>query len=160
MSDDSRADTGWLTAMSRPELDRLFRASPPGDIPRGTGAGTVLPGLGARVSRVLARVVRGAIWRGKVFDSGGSELRDLVTPWAVPVCPARAYRDASLLDGHECIVLDRSPASPGAPPRRRLPVARVREEIRRIGPGLYLGVVHWGQRRVVTYALRFPMPHA
>jgi hypothetical protein len=34
----------------------------------------------------------------------------------------------------------------------------IRDEIRQIGPGMYLGVVYWDKNRTINFALQFPGP--
>ncbi|MFG2287940.1 hypothetical protein ACGFOU_17995 [Streptomyces sp. NPDC048595] len=141
-------DMDRLLAMSRPELDQLFRTSPAGEIPRGEGRGTVLLARGTKVSRAAAALARLLAWQGKVFAPDGKELRNRVTPFGLRAVKAEVYRDGSRLDGAECTVLDYS--------RTSLLAHRIRDEIRRIGPGVYLGLVYWGRRRVLDFVLNFP----
>jgi len=58
------------------------------------------------------------------------------------------YKGKSWFDNKECIVLDYSKTS--------LLAKHIRDEIRQIGPGLYLGVVFWDQTRTLNFALQFP----
>ena len=60
---------------------------------------------------------------------------------------AKVYKGPSWLDGKECIVLDYSDTS--------LLAARVRDEIRQIGPKLYLGKVYWDKTRTIDFSLQF-----
>jgi len=53
----------------------------------------------------------------------------------------------SLLDGKECIVLDYSDTS--------LVASHVRDEIRRIERGFYLGKVYWDKERLIDFSLDF-----
>ncbi|MCC2274344.1 hypothetical protein LKL35_02660 [Streptomyces sp. ET3-23] len=147
MSHATEFDTDRLLAMSRPELDRLFRASQPGGIPRGKGRGTVLLGRSPKVNAVAAALVRRLAWQGKVFDPVRGELRNLVTPFGIRAIRARVYRNASWSDGGECIVLDYSHTS--------LVAHWIRDEIRRVGNGAYLGNVYWGRRRILEFSLTF-----
>ena len=62
---------------------------------------------------------------------------------------AKVYKDSSWLDGNESIVLDYSRAS--------LVAHWVRDEIRSIGPGTYLGIVYLGRARVLKFVLEFPV---
>ncbi|MFI8193249.1 hypothetical protein ACIF8T_31490 [Streptomyces sp. NPDC085946] len=144
MSHYTGADVDELLTLSRPELDRLFRAGRPGETPRGEARGTVLAARGAKVSRSVAALARLA-WQGKVFDPDGAGLRNRVTPFGIPAIRARVYRDESLLDGGDCIVLDYS--------RTSLVAHRVRDEIRQVGPHLYLGIVYWRRRRILNFSL-------
>ncbi|MEU9352527.1 hypothetical protein AB0D65_16425 [Streptomyces griseoloalbus] len=150
MSHDTGADVDELLTMSRPELDRLFRASHPGDVPRGEGRGTVLMARGAKASKAAATLARLLAWQGKVVDRDGGGLRNRVTPFGIRAIRAKVYRDESLLDGGECIVLDYS--------RTSLVAHWIRDEMRQIGPHLYLGVVYWGRRRILNFSLHFAGP--
>ncbi|MGW1200322.1 hypothetical protein ACWD4B_31460 [Streptomyces sp. NPDC002536] len=147
MSHATDIGTDRLLAMSRPELDRLFRASQPGEIPRGKGLGTVLLGRSPKVNAVVAVLVRRLAWQGKVFDPVRGELRNLVTPFGIRAVRARVYRNASWCDGGECIVLDYAQTS--------LVAHWIRDEIRRVGNGVYLGNVYWGRHKVLDFSLTF-----
>lgn len=136
-----------LLGMSRPELDRLFRSSPPGEIPRGKSLGTVLLGLSPKMNAMVAVLARRLVWQGKVFDSDGRELGNFVTPFGIRAVVARVYRDTSWSDGGACIVLDYSHTS--------LVAHWIRDEIRSVGQGVYLGNIYWGRRRVMDFSLTF-----
>ena len=58
---------------------------------------------------------------------------------------ARVYKGESWLDHKECIVLDYSETS--------MIASWVRDEIRMVQPGLYLGKVYGGQKRLIDFAL-------
>ena len=58
---------------------------------------------------------------------------------------AKVYKGESWLDGKECIVLDYSETS--------LVAQWIRDEIRLIGPGFYLGKVYWGKDRLIDFCL-------
>jgi hypothetical protein len=144
----AQGDVGRLLAMSRAELDELFRASPTGDIPSGEAKGTAIVLPGTPLSRIAAAFVRGVAWRGKVFDRASGTLQNRIVPARRPAIAASVYKAPSWLDGKECIVLDYSKTST---------VARnVRDEIRSIGPGTYLGIVFWRRRKLIGFALQFP----
>jgi hypothetical protein len=142
MSHATDIGTDRLLDMSRPELDRLFRYSPPGEIPKGKGLGTVL--LGLALAAVLARRLA---WQGKVFDPDGRGLRNLVSPFGIRAVRARVYRDLSWSDQGACIVLDYAHTS--------LVAHWIRDEIRSVGQGVYLGNVYWGRRKVLDFSLTF-----
>ena len=63
---------------------------------------------------------------------------------------AEVYKGPSWFDNKECIVLDYSKTS--------LVAERVRDEIRLIGPGMYLGLVYWGKSKTIHFSLQFPNP--
>ena len=127
-------------------LDTLFRESPAGPIPDGDTRGTVIAWPGTRLAKPLAVLVYLVAWKGKVLDRRAALLRNKITPLGLRLIKARVSYDDSWVDQRECIVLDYSKTSF---------VARmVRDEIRLVGPGLYLGVVWLWRRRVGWFTLR------
>src|SRR5512144_1955670 len=143
-------DVGRLLEMSQAELDELFRSSPPGDIPRGEGEGTVLLARGETLSDIAAKLVHYVAWQGKVFDPDKGELVNVVSPLGIQAVRAKVYKGDSWFDGGECIVLDYSETS--------LIAHWIRDEIREVAPGLYLGLVYWDRDPVLNFALQFPAP--
>jgi hypothetical protein len=145
-----------LVGMSQAERDDLFRASPPGEVPDGDSEGTVLLSASTRVvpSKLLDRIgatfARWLAWRGKVFRAKEGDLLNKVTVLNLKAIRAKVYRGPSWLDGNEAIVLDYSKSS--------FVAQKIRDEIREVAPGLYLGLVWWGRSRLVEFALEFPHP--
>jgi hypothetical protein len=137
-----------LVRMSQAELDDLFRRSPAGPIPSGQVDGTVLFDPGTRLAKVAAKVAHLLFWQGKVFDPVAGELRNEILPVGIRAIAAKVYRAPSWLDGLECIVLDYSETSVVA--------HWVRDEIRLVAPGLYLGLVYWEKERILGFALANP----
>jgi hypothetical protein len=140
-----------LPRMSQPELDELFRQSPPGPIPDGESKGTAIVWPGTFWTRIIARLIRRLAWQGKVFtkspDGRDATLQNKISPVGVEAVVARVYYTPSWLDGRECIVLDYSKTS--------LLARKIRDEIREVAPGLYLGKVWWGKTRLIDFALEF-----
>ena len=134
--------------MSGDQLDELFRTSPAGEIPRGEGEGTAIIASGAPVSSEIARLVHLFTWKGKVFDPVKGELRNKILPLGHKAIVAKVYHDKSWFDQKECVVLDYSKTS--------LVAKWIRDEIREVAPGIYLGVVYWGKKKLIHFALRFP----
>jgi hypothetical protein len=143
-----------LLELSQVDLYQLFRRSSPGEIPSGRGRGTpiIFPGTGP--AKPAAKVLGTAVWRGKVFRPQSSDLKNLLSVLAIPAIRARVYRQASWLDGEECIVLDYTQTSRVC--------GWIRDEIREVSPALYLGLVYglgrpFGGRRLldVSFALSF-----
>jgi hypothetical protein len=135
-----------LCRLSGGELDELFRRSPAGAVPDGKADGVFLFLPGTPLGRPLARGLRLA-WRGKRFDAGGGRLVNRVSPLGLPMVPARVYEGTSYLDAKPCVVLDYSGMTWIVP--------MMRDEIREVAPGLYLGLAYWGRIRVLRFALRF-----
>ncbi|MDD5199343.1 MAG: hypothetical protein PHC88_06020 [Terrimicrobiaceae bacterium] len=141
-----------LKKMSQKELDDLFRAKPAGPIPDGEAKGTALVLPGTPVTNLIADLVRLKVWKGKVFERDKNDpnkgiLHNKILPLGHLAIEANVYKDKSWLDGAECVVLDYSETS--------LIAKKVRDEIREIEPGFYLGKVYWGKKRTIDFALEF-----
>jgi len=135
-----------LLEQQKEELDELFRRSPAGELPDGDADGIflVVPGMG--VSAIASKVIRLVAWRGKVFNRQQGDVINKVLPLGVRAVRAKVYKEPSWLDGKETIVLDYSKTS--------LLACKIRDEIREISPGVYLGVVFWGREKVGLFALK------
>ena len=140
-------DAAQLMEMSQTELDDLFRASPAGDIPDGQGKGTAIIAPGTKYTASIAEVINHFGWQGKVFDARKGVLKNRILAFGFEAVVAKVYKGDSWLDGKECIVLDYSETS--------LLAHWVRDEIRLIGPGFYLGKVYWGKKRLIDFCLQF-----
>jgi hypothetical protein len=141
------ADPSTLIATKRPELARLFSSGRAGAIPDGRGRGTVLLGTGGLVAQMAAHLSYALAWRGKVVNARTARLLNILTPLQIEAIEAVIYKQDSWYDGAPCIVLDYSKTSFAA----RL----VRDEIREIAPGVFLGIVFWGHRHVLDFSLDF-----
>ena len=140
-------DVAKLLSMSQAELDALFTSSAVGEIPDGEGEGTAIIAPGAPYSENLAKFVSNFAWQGKVFDAKKGQLKNKILPLGLNAIIAKIYKAPSWLDGKECIVLDYSETS--------LVAQWIRDEIREIQPGLYLGKVYWDKKRLIDFALKF-----
>jgi hypothetical protein len=137
-----------LLDLSDDELDDLFRHSPAGEIPDGDADGQVLVGSeNENVSDAVAFVAENLAWKGKVFDREKGELVNKILPFGLKAVRAKVYKEASWFDGKEAIILDYSHTSVVA--------QRVRDEIREVAPGLYLGIVFWGKEKILAFSLKF-----
>jgi len=138
----------WLSK-SREELDDIYRNASPGEIPQGDTQGTAI--LAGSIFAKLVAVLAGLYaWQGKVFDvfcPGGQAgvLVNKITAFSLTFIVAKVYRDASWLDGKDTIVIDYSTTSFFA--------KKIRDEIREVEPGVYLGKVWWGKQRILDFAL-------
>jgi hypothetical protein len=140
-------DVDRLLTMSQEELDALFTASPAGEIPDGEAEGTAIVAPGTAYSPTIARFISNFAWQGKVFDAKKGVLRNKILPLGLNAIIAKVYKGDSWLDGKQCIVLDYSDTS--------LLAQWIRDEIREISPGVYLGKVYWGKQRLIDFALEF-----
>lgn len=144
-----------LLKMSKVELDALFSKSKPGNIPEGDTKGTAIIASGTKFSSAIAKFVNHFGWQGKVFkrdkkDPARSTLRNKLTLLGFEAIIAQVYKDKSLHDGQECIVLDYSDTSTVA--------GWIRDELRQVQPGLYLGKVYGhGNKPLIHFALEVPV---
>lgn len=143
-----------LLKMSKAELDKLFSKSPAGDIPVGETEGTAIIASGTKFSKAISKFVTHFAWQGKVFkpnkgDPSRSTLRNKLTMLGFEAIVAQVYKDKSLFDGKECIVLDYSDTSTVA--------GWIRDELRQIQPDLYLGKVYGHKDKpLIHFALEIP----
>jgi hypothetical protein len=140
-------DVPELLNLSQAQLDELFTNSPAGDIPDGEAKGTAIIAPGTKYSAEIAELINHFAWQGKIFDATQGTLKNRILAFGLQAIIAKVYKGASWLDGKECIVLDYSETS--------LLAHRIRDEIRLIAPGRYLGVVYWGKKRLINFALQF-----
>jgi hypothetical protein len=139
-----------LLRMTQTQLDDLFKAKPAGAIPNGEAKGTAIIAPGTAFSPEIAEFVSLFAWHGKTFDGKRGVLTNRILPFGLNAIVAEVYKDTSWLDGQECIVLDYSKTS--------LVAHWIRDEIRQIGPDIYLGKVYWDRRRLIDFCLEFPTP--
>ena len=140
-------DAKQLLGMSQAELDTLFSAHEAGPVPDGEGAGAAIIAPGTSFSHDIAAAINIFAWKGKVFDAKAGFLRNEILPFGLKAIVARVYKGASWLDGEECIVLDYSETS--------LVASHVRDEIRLVDEGFYLGKVYWDSKRLIDFSLDF-----
>jgi hypothetical protein len=154
MADPATAMTAdELLDMPPVQLDALFQDRPAGDIPQGDSRGTIIALPGTRLARPLNAILGRLAWHGKVFNPQTRDLKNKISPFGVRAIRAETYVADSWLDGRPCVVLDYSRSSKVA--------GWIRDEIREISPGVYLGIV-WGVGRlfrgrklVLRFALTF-----
>lgn len=139
-----------LLEMSQDELDALFRDSPAGPIPSGEAAGTVIVKPGTIFADIAAEAAEAIAWQGKVFDPESKTLRNKITPAGLQSVVAAVAHGDSWYDQKQCVVLDYSKTSTLA--------RSVRDEIREVSPGLYLGIVFIGDRKTINFSLDFNDP--
>jgi hypothetical protein len=135
-----------LPELSQQQLDELFSGSPAGPTPSGVAEGVAIIAPGTPIATALQPLLR-LSWQGKVFYPKRSDLLNRVGPFGILLARAQVYRDASWVDGREAIILDYSMAS--------LPFRAIRDEVREVAPGLYLGVVFWIGTKTINFALQF-----
>jgi hypothetical protein len=136
-----------LISMSSAALDDLFGQSPAGEIPNGEAQGTAIIASGTAYSEEIAQFINHFAWQGKNFDAASGTLVNRILPFGLNAILAKVYKGESWLDQKECVVLDYSSTS--------LIAHWIRDEIRLIGPDLYLGLVYWDKSKLIHFALQF-----
>lgn len=140
-------DVPQLLQMSAADLDQLFSSSPAGEIPDGPAKGTAIIAPGTDFSADIADFINVFVWQGKTFNAKKGTLTNRILPFGMDAIIATVYKGPSWLDNNECIVLDYSETS--------LIAQWVRDEIRLIGTGLYLGRVYWDGDPLIHFSLEF-----
>ena len=143
-------DVAQLLQMSNAQLDELFSSSAAGDIPDGPAKGTAIIAPGTKFSAEIAEIINLFVWQGKTFDAKKGVLRNRILAIGLNAIVATVYKGPSWFDKKECIVLDYSETS--------LVARWIRDEIRSIGPGFYLGRVYCDKTPLIHFALEFQKP--
>jgi hypothetical protein len=130
-----------LLNSSPAELDALYRQAPIGPIPDGVAEGHVLFIADTPVNQMITCYVRALAWQGKVFN--------LVSAFRLRLVKATLSRGKSwFCPGEEAIILDYSKTS--------FLAQKIRDEIREVSPGLFIGQAYWDDHRVLSFSLQFP----
>jgi hypothetical protein len=137
-----------LLGMSQQELDQLFGSSTAGVIPNGDGEGTAIIAPGTVFSAEIAEVINLFTWKGKTFDATRGVLTNRILAFGINAIVAEVYKAPSWFDQKECIVLDYSKTS--------IVAKHIRDEIRQVGDGEYLGLVYWDSKKTIHFSLQFP----
>ena len=143
-------DVAQLLQMSNAQLDDLFSSSTAGEIPDGPAKGTAIIAPGTKFSAEIAELINLFVWQGKTFDAKKGVLRNRILALGLNAIVATVYKGPSWFDKKECIVLDYSETS--------LVARWIRDEIRLIGPGFYIGRVYWDKTPLIHFALEFQNP--
>jgi Acetoacetate decarboxylase (ADC) len=117
-----------LLSCTQSDLDTLYGKSLGGAIPSGDSKGKAIFFPGSKITS-LAMKATSHLWQGKVFDLREGFLLNKILRFKA--IKAKVLLGDSLFDGKESIIIDYKNTSPIALP--------IRDEIREIGPGLYLG---------------------
>jgi hypothetical protein len=137
-----------LASMSQTQLDDLFRSSPMGEIPDGDAIGTAIVKPGTPLTGIKMVLARWLAWQGKVFYRERGYLVNKISPLGLHLIKADVYVQASWMDGQPAIILDYS--------KRSFVARQIRDEIREVSPGTYLGVVWYGRIKTINFVLQFP----
>jgi len=119
-----------LVRMPAGELQALYAASPPASVPSGFVPGRAIKDPGSRSTVANARRTR-LVWQGKIFRDDGTMINRLFGFGRA--IPADVYVAESYFDGQPSLIFDYS--------RSKL-WPTVRDEVREVSPGLYLGIMY------------------
>ena len=101
------------------------------------------------VNWLITWYVRALAWQGKVFFRDQGYLLNLVSALRVRLVKATLSRGKSwFCPGEEAIILDYSKTS--------FLAQKIRDEIREVSPGLFIGQAYWDDQRVLSFSLEFP----
>ncbi len=149
MAEDSLVDINvdQLLKMKQEELDDLYRKCNAGPIPDGEAIGTAIFAPGTIYTKEIAELVSIFAWQGKTFNSKNKTLTNRILPFGLNAIIAEIYYGASWLDDKNCIILDYSKTSTLA--------HWVRDEIREVHQGFYLGKAYLNKVPAVEFCLDF-----
>ena len=135
-----------LAGMSWPELECLYRNADAGAAPEGFAEGKAIYCPGARFSGARSRLTD-FVWRGKVFDGADGSL---VNQWrGLRAIRARVGYGPSLVDGKPSILMDYHDTS--------WVWSDVRDEMREVAPGLYLGRMYRCKKGAPEFQMFFAL---
>jgi hypothetical protein len=120
-----------LLRTDRSGLEALYRGAAAGSVPVGSLSGRAIPAPGTRGNLRKSKLL-GLLWKGKEFPAPGLMVNHLAL--GIQAVKAEVYYGSSWLDGAPTIVLDYANTS-------RL-FSKVRDEMREVSPGLYLGLTY------------------
>lgn len=136
-----------IAQLSADRVDELFSKGEVGQIPDGEADGRAIVWPGSPAEPWIGALVQSLAWQGNVMNARGRELKNRILPLGLHALGADVYTGTSWFDGGDCIVLDYS--------KRSLLTRFVRDEMRRVAPGLYLGLVYLGRKRSIYFTLQF-----
>jgi hypothetical protein len=143
-----------LLSLSRAELEKLYADSEAGPIPDGEAAGRATLDPGGDAERSAEQLIA-IFWKGKIFKRLDAEHGELVNRiLGHKLVKAKVYYGDSFRDTKRSIIIDYSETSVIA--------AALRDEIRLVSPGLYLGFAYIRGRhgalhgQPLIFALQFP----
>jgi hypothetical protein len=148
MPDAPSMTVGRLLRTPRKQLDSLFRSSPPGRIPAGDCEGTFIVAPGSASGAAVAGLIRLIVWKGKVFDPGAETVRNKLGPLGMLAVRAEVYYGLSRFDANPAIILDYRSTS--------LVARWIRDELREVAPGVFLGFAYWHRFRILRFVLAVP----
>ena len=137
-----------LFKMTATQLDELFSKADAGLIPDGAMNGTAIISTGTSFTPAIAQAINFFAWQGKTFDAAHGVLKNRISVLGLNAIVADVYKGPSWDDQKECIVLDYSKTS--------IVAGWIRDELRQLEPGTYLGKVYGHEKPLIHFALQAP----
>ena len=142
-----------LMSCQQKDLDKLYSQSVAGEMPNGDSEGKAIFFPGSIANELVTRIAS-HVWHGKVFNLRNKILVNKI--FGFQAIKANIFKGESWFDGKESTIIDYHDTSFLASP--------IRDEIREIGPGLYLGRAYLRTPRKpvlgVNFALDFGNPRS
>jgi len=137
-------DVKDLGRLNSTQLDQLYAAGVAENIPDGTldGSGIAMPG--SWIGRAIGKLFHMLVWRGKVFFSQSDTIKNRIGPFGNAAIQANVALGESLIDGQQSIIVEYPFTFFGK---------KITDEIRKVGPGIYLGRGTLGGSHVVYFSL-------
>jgi hypothetical protein len=137
-SDDCAEEPTWvgpglqsvaqLKCLSPEELEQAYACGQGGSFPSGFGKGELLMLANTKRPKMKTRMAN-VVWKGKTFDDDGY----FINQWAgFKALHSYAAEGPSWYDGLPCVVMEYPAGTPV--------FANMRDEIREVGPGVWLGM--------------------
>jgi hypothetical protein len=119
-----------LQHTSQDQLACLYHSSAAGKMPDGNTDGKAIFMPGSALGTGLSDFAN-TVWKGKVFDTHGGLVNKIL---GQQIVKAEVSKGSSWLDGKQSTIIDYKNTS--------LVAGWIRDEIREVSPGLYLGVAY------------------
>ncbi len=117
-----------LKTNSEIQLGQIFQISKTGKIPNGKTFGCIIGWPDMRGNSGLTQLLS-VLWKGKTFENTTDTLTNNIL--GLGLIQAQVYNGASVFDGQPAIILDYS--------QQMKPFSMVRDEIREVKDGIYIG---------------------
>lgn len=139
--------TANLMQMTPAELDQVYRRGTVSQLPDGNSNGTLLLAPGTVLNQPLASLASVLVWQGKVFNQEQGFLLNKVLPFSLKLVKAEVYQGTSWIDGKDAVILDYAKTS--------FIAQKIRDEIREVASGIYLGRSFWDRTHILDFVLEF-----
>jgi len=140
-----------LLFKGRKKLNKLYEQSKAKNLPQGITNGVAILAIPI-ISVFFALFIKLFIWKGKIFSSQKSEtvadsVINRVSPFNIKAVKGRVYLSSSWIDGKPTIVIEYNKSG--------FPFNKVRDEVREMEPGVYVGKMWFYKTQVLHFTLTY-----